>query len=101
MPQPFYIPTPIYYVNAEPHLGHAYPTIVADTLARYHRLRGDDTRFLTVTDEHGQKIDETAKKRGMTPQQLVDHVAPRFDECWKTLGIDDFFFFCLFLLWFL
>jgi len=92
MTQPFYITTPIYYVNDVPHLGHAYTTIVADTLARYHRMRGDDTRFLTGTDEHGQKIEETAKKRGMTPQQLVDHVAPRFDECWKTLGIADYHF---------
>ncbi|MEO8551569.1 MAG: methionine--tRNA ligase, partial [Kofleriaceae bacterium] len=89
---PFYITTPIYYVNDVPHLGHAYTTIVADTLARYHRMRGQDTRFLTGTDEHGQKIEETAKKRGMTPQQLVDHVAPRFDETWKTLGIEDYRF---------
>ncbi|MEO6772142.1 MAG: methionine--tRNA ligase [Kofleriaceae bacterium] len=92
MTTPFYITTPLYYVNDVPHLGHAYTTIVADTLARYHRMRGDDTRFLTGTDEHGQKIDETAKKRGMTPQQLVDHVAPRFDECWKALGIADYRF---------
>ncbi len=89
---PFYITTPIYYVNDVPHLGHAYTTIVADSLARYHRMRGQDTRFLTGTDEHGQKIEETAKKRGMTPQQLVDHVAPRFDECWKALGIEDYRF---------
>ena len=61
---PFYITTPIYYVNDVPHLGHAYTTIVADALARFHRMRGDDTRFLTGTDEHGQKIEETAKKRG-------------------------------------
>ncbi len=92
MTTPFYITTPIYYVNDVPHLGHAYTTIVADSLARYHRMRGQDTRFLTGTDEHGQKIEETAKKRGMTPQQLVDHVAPRFDECWKALGIEDYRF---------
>ena len=84
----FYITTPIYYVNDVPHLGHAYTTIVADALARYHRMRGDDTRFLTGTDEHGQKIEEAAAKRGLTPQQLADQVAPRFDETWKTLGID-------------
>ncbi|MEO8844435.1 MAG: methionine--tRNA ligase [Kofleriaceae bacterium] len=90
--KPFYITTPIYYVNDVPHLGHAYTTIVADSLAHYHRMRGQDTRFLTGTDEHGQKIEETAKKRGMTPQQLVDHVAPRFDETWKTLGISDYHF---------
>jgi methionyl-tRNA synthetase len=84
---PFYITTPIYYVNDVPHLGHAYTTIVADALARFHRMRGDDTRFLTGTDEHGQKVQEAATKRGLTPQQLVDEVAPRFDETWQTLGI--------------
>lgn len=92
MSQPFYITTPIYYVNDVPHLGHAYTTIVADALARFHRMRGDDTRFLTGTDEHGQKIEEAASKRGLTPQQLVDQVAPRFDETWKTLGIDGYRF---------
>ncbi|MBV8759741.1 MAG: methionine--tRNA ligase [Deltaproteobacteria bacterium] len=88
----FYVTTPIYYVNDVPHLGHAYTTIVADTLARYHRMRGDHTRFLTGTDEHGQKVEEAANKRGLTPQQLVDQVAPRFDETWKTLGIDRYRF---------
>ncbi|MGE3764757.1 MAG: methionine--tRNA ligase [Kofleriaceae bacterium] len=92
MTTPFYITTPIYYVNDVPHLGHAYTTIVADAFARFHRLRGDDTRFLTGTDEHGQKIEETATKKGMTPQQLVDSVAPRFDETWKALGIEDYRF---------
>ncbi|HEY6173486.1 MAG TPA: methionine--tRNA ligase [Kofleriaceae bacterium] len=92
MTQTFYITTPIYYVNDVPHLGHAYTTLVADTLARFHRLRGDDTRFLTGTDEHGQKVEQTANERGMTPQQLVDHVAPRFDETWKTLGIEGYRF---------
>ena len=88
----FYITTPIYYVNDVPHLGHAYTTLVADSLARFHRMRGDDTRFLTGTDEHGQKVEQTAKDRAMTPQQLVDHVAPRFDETWKTLGIEGYHF---------
>jgi methionyl-tRNA synthetase len=88
----FYITTPIYYVNDVPHLGHAYATIVCDALARFHRLRGEDTRFLTGTDEHGQKIEEAANKRGLTPQQLVDQVAPRFDETWKQLGIDRYRF---------
>jgi methionyl-tRNA synthetase len=88
----FYITTPIYYVNDVPHLGHAYTTIVADALARFHRMRGEDTRFLTGTDEHGQKVEETAKKKGLTPQQLVDQVAPRFDETWKTLGIENYRF---------
>src|SRR5215207_9771343 len=88
----FYITTPIYYVNDVPHLGHAYTTFVADALARFHRMRGDDTRFLTGTDEHGQKIEEAATKRGLTPQQLVDEVAPRFDAAWKTLDIADYHF---------
>src|SRR5665647_88313 len=92
MTHPFYITTPIYYVNDVPHLGHAYATMVADAFARFHRMRGDDTRFLTGTDEHGQKVEETAKKRGLTPQQLVDEVAPRFDEAWKTLEIADYRF---------
>ena len=89
---PFYITTPIYYVNDVPHLGHAYATIIADTFARYHRMRGQDTRFLTGTDEHGQKVEESAKKRGLTPRQLVDEVAPRFDEMWRALGIEDYRF---------
>ncbi len=92
MTHPFYITTPIYYVNDVPHLGHAYTTIVADALARFHRMRGDDTRFLTGTDEHGQKVEEAATKRGLTPQQLVDQVAPRFDEAWKALGIESYRF---------
>ena len=87
-----YITTPIYYVNDVPHLGHAYTTIVCDALARFHRMRGDDTRFLTGTDEHGQKVEEAASKRGLTPHQLVDQVAPRFDELWKLLGITDYRF---------
>jgi len=88
----FYITTPIYYVNDVPHLGHAYTTIVTDALAQFHRMRGEDTRFLTGTDEHGQKVEEAANKRGLTPQQLVDQVAPRFDETWKTLGIAEYRF---------
>ncbi len=87
MTTPFYITTPIYYVNDVPHLGHAYTTIVADALARFHRMRGDETRFLTGTDEHGQKVEEAATKRGLTPQQLVDDVAPRFAQTWRELGI--------------
>ncbi len=92
MATPFYITTPIYYVNDVPHLGHAYTTIVADAIARFHRMRGDDTRFLTGTDEHGQKVEAAATKRGLTPRQLVDQVAPRFDETWKQLGIEGYRF---------
>ncbi len=92
MTHPFYITTPIYYVNDVPHLGHAYATIIADAFARFHRMRGDDTRFLTGTDEHGQKVEEAANKRGLTPHQLVDQVAPRFDETWKQLGMSGYHF---------
>jgi len=92
MSRPFYITTPIYYVNDKPHLGHAYATMCADTFARFHRMIGDRTRFLTGTDEHGQKVEEAAKKRSLTPQQLVDDVAPHFSAMWDALGIsnDDF-----------
>jgi methionyl-tRNA synthetase len=92
MTRSFYITTPIYYVNDVPHLGHAYATMTADTFARFHRMQGDQTRFLTGTDEHGQKVEEAAQKRGLTPQQLVDDVAPRFAQTWESLGIsnDDF-----------
>ncbi len=86
-PHAFYVTTPIYYVNDVPHLGHAYTTLVADTLARFHHMVGDDTRMLTGTDEHGQKIQEAADQRGLTPHQLVDDVAPRFLDTWKDLGL--------------
>lgn len=88
----FYITTPIYYVNDVPHLGHAYTTICADAFARFHRMRGERTRFLTGTDEHGQKVEEAAQKRGVSPRQHVDEVAPRFAHTWRRLGIsnDDF-----------
>jgi methionyl-tRNA synthetase len=89
----FYITTPIYYVNDKPHLGHAYCTIVADVLARYHRLFGDETLFLTGTDEHGQKIQEAAQKRGVDPQAHCDEFAERFKAVWRDLNIQyDIFF---------
>lgn len=88
----FYITTPIYYVNDKPHLGHAYTTIAADVLARWHRLKGDDVFFLTGTDEHGEKMQEAAKKRGLSTKDFVDSLVPKFRETWKNLGIsyDDF-----------
>jgi methionyl-tRNA synthetase len=88
----FYITTPIYYVNDAPHLGHAYTTIAADTLARFHRLRGVPTRFLTGTDEHGQKVEDAAKKKNLKPRELADQVVTRFQDTWKNLDIqnDDF-----------
>jgi methionyl-tRNA synthetase len=72
----YYVTTPIYYVNAEPHLGHAYTTVAADILARFHRQRGDDVFFLTGTDEHGTKIAQAAEARGLTPREHVDEMAP-------------------------
>jgi methionyl-tRNA synthetase len=88
----FYITTPIYYVNDVPHLGHAYTTIVADALARFHRAVGDDTRFLTGTDEHGLKVEQAAAARELSPKQLADQVVERFRDTWRSLGIqnDDF-----------
>jgi methionyl-tRNA synthetase len=86
-PQKFYLTTPIYYVNARPHIGHAYTTIVADVLARRHRLLGDDTYFLTGTDEHGQKIERSAAAAGIPPQQFADQVSASFEGLWKRMGI--------------
>jgi methionyl-tRNA synthetase len=88
----FYITTPIYYVNDLPHIGHIYTTTVADTIARYKRMLGYDVRFLTGTDEHGQKMDRTAREQGLTPRELADRVVRRYPPLWKTLEItnDDF-----------
>jgi methionyl-tRNA synthetase len=83
----FYVTTPIYYVNARPHIGHAYTTIVADVLARRHRLLGEDTFFLTGTDEHGQKIERSAAAAGIAPQQFADQVSKSFEDLWKRMGI--------------
>ncbi|MDP0488504.1 MAG: methionine--tRNA ligase [Fusobacterium sp. JB021] len=88
----FYITTPIYYVNGDPHVGSAYTTIAADVMARYKKTTGHDVFFLTGTDEHGQKVEETAKAKGLTPQAWTDKMAPRFKEMWSALNInnDDF-----------
>jgi methionyl-tRNA synthetase len=82
-----YITTPIYYVNDVPHIGHAYTTIIADTLARYSRLKGHETLFLTGTDEHGQKIEEAAKKRGKTPKEYADEISKKFRDLWDEFEI--------------
>jgi methionyl-tRNA synthetase len=82
-----YITTPIYYVNDVPHIGHAYTTIIADTLARYSRLKGLDTMFLTGTDEHGQKIEEAAKSRGKSPQEYADEISGKFRSLWDAFDI--------------
>ena len=92
MPGKFYITTPIYYVNDKPHVGHAYTTVLADVLARFHRLLGHDTFFLTGTDEHGLKVQRAAERASMTSQQQADLTVVRFKELWSRLGItnDDF-----------
>jgi len=92
MSKTFYITTPIYYVNARPHIGHAYTTIACDTIARRQRMMGFDTYFLTGTDEHGQKIERAAQNAGKTPQQLTTEVSAEFRALWDRLGLtyDDF-----------
>ena len=83
----FYITTPIYYVNARPHIGHTYTTVVCDAIARRQRMLGHDTFFLTGTDEHGQKIERSAAAAGKTPQQLTDEVSGEFRALWDRMGI--------------
>jgi methionyl-tRNA synthetase len=92
MAKKFYITTPIYYVNARPHIGHAYTTIACDTIARRQRAMGFDTWFLTGTDEHGQKIQRAAEAAGKAPQQLTDEVSAQFRALWDQMGItyDDY-----------
>ncbi len=92
MQNKFYVTTPIYYVNDQPHVGHAYTTVLADVLARYHRLLGVPTFFLTGSDEHGQKVAKAAAAAGLTPQEQADRTVVRFQQLWTKLGIthDDF-----------
>ena len=87
MPPKFYVTTPIYYVNARPHIGHAYTTIAADVLALHARMQGRDTWFLTGTDEHGQKVQRSAHAAGVTPKQFADEVSASFRELWQRMGI--------------
>ncbi|MGB0591240.1 MAG: methionine--tRNA ligase [Myxococcota bacterium] len=91
-PQRCYVTTPIYYLNARPHIGHAYCTVATDTVARYRRLFGEEVYFLTGTDEHGQKVQEAADKGGVSPQEHVDTYSKAFRDLWPTLHIehDDF-----------
>ena len=88
----YYVTTPIYYVNDAPHIGHAYTTVTADALARWHRLIGDDVFFLTGTDEHGLKVQQAAEQHDCTPREWADRTVARFQEAWQQLGItnDDF-----------
>ncbi len=87
MSETFYITTPLYYVNAAPHLGGTYTTIVADTIAQYKRMMGFDVKFFTGTDEHGQKIQRSAREQGIEPAELVDRVYKQYDELWKSIDI--------------
>jgi len=92
MTKPFYITTPLYYVNAKPHIGHAYTNILCDTFARFHRLLGEEVFFMTGTDEHGTKIDKAARELGKEPKVYVDEMVPQFKELWSILGIEyDYF----------
>lgn len=88
----FYLTTPIYYVNGDPHVGTAYTTIAADVMNRYRKSMEEDTYFLTGTDEHGQKVEQTAKQKGFSPQDWTDHMVPNFKNMWSALNIkyDDF-----------
>ncbi len=87
MPEKFYVTTPIYYVNDVPHIGHAYTTIAADVLARFHRSQGHQVFFLTGLDEHGQKVQQAAAKAGIDPQTHCDRLMPAFKDLWTTLNI--------------
>ena len=90
--EPFYVTTPIYYVNGEPHIGTAYTTVATDATARFARMDGRDVFFLTGMDEHGEKVAEAAAAHGMTPQEWCDSQVTQFTELWRDLDItnDDF-----------
>jgi methionyl-tRNA synthetase len=88
----FYLTTPIYYANDAPHAGSAYTTIAADVLARYHRRLGDDTFFLTGTDEHGAKVAEAAAQRGITPKEFTDQIVDQFKAAWTLLDVTNDYF---------
>ncbi len=88
MKNKFYVTTPIYYPNDIPHVGHAYTTIAADVLARWYKIKGYDVFFLTGTDEHGKKIENTARKHNKSPKEFVDSLIPKFKDAWKKLNLD-------------
>ncbi|MDQ2867824.1 MAG: class I tRNA ligase family protein [Verrucomicrobiota bacterium] len=87
MPKTFYVTTAIDYTNAAPHIGHAYEKVLADVLARYHRLKGEPVYFLTGVDQHGQKVQQSAEKAGVSPQQFVDEITAKFIALWEKLGV--------------
>src|SRR5215471_15580006 len=88
MSKTFYITTPLYYVNAAPHLGGTYATLAADTIARYKRMMGFDVKLLSGTDEHGQKIERAAKELGVAPKDLADRVSAQYRKLWDLLGVE-------------
>ncbi len=90
MPKAYYVTTPLYYVNAAPHIGHSYTTVAVDVLARYHRLKGEDVFFLTGTDEHGEKIAQAAAAAGLSPKAFADRASGTFKSLWPLLGIDGY-----------
>ncbi|MCK4632239.1 MAG: methionine--tRNA ligase, partial [candidate division Zixibacteria bacterium] len=92
MPKPFYVTTPIYYVNDKPHIGHAYTTIAADVLTRFHRLAGREAHFLTGTDEHGSKVAEAAATAGLSEIEFCDRTIEFFKTAWKNLSIENDYF---------
>ncbi len=87
MKDKYYLTTPIYYVNAAPHIGHAYTTIAAETIARFHRLRGDEVVLTTGTDEHGTKVERAARAQGKTPEEFVDLISNEFRTQWQKLDL--------------
>ena len=87
MSKPFYITTAIDYTNGPPHIGHAYEKVLADVIARYHRLKGEEVFFLTGVDQHGQKVQQSAEKAGVSPQQFVDEITAKFIALWEKLEI--------------
>ena len=89
MTRPFYVTTPIYYVNARPHLGHAYTTIVADVATRFNSMRNTDVFFLTGTDEHGDKVVRAAQKENLSPRVYVDKISKLFQDLWPELQINN------------
>ena len=87
MPKPFYLTTAIDYTNGAPHIGHAYEKVLADVIARYHRLKGEEVFFLTGVDQHGQKVQQSAEKEGVAPQQFVDEITTKFITLWEKLDV--------------
>ena len=85
----YYITTPIYYPSDKLHIGHAFCTVMADTVARYKRMQGYDVMFLTGTDEHGQKIEERAKEKGVTPKKFVDDIVAGIKDLWTLMNISN------------